>query len=325
MWQMAIPAAINLAGGLLGSRSAKKAANQQAAARERQAGVYEGQGRDIEGAYNQYGQNMFGFSEDARNAYQFNPIAMRSPFGSVSYQNGELVSEMSPEASMLMGQGNATLSQAGMFDQQGAQDAYFNNLQRMYGSARDLQSQSLLRTLQSKGMAGLGSNVNGNMLMKGMMSGWQDQDLAASKMSMDYGGNELDRLYNRGYGMLNQAGNMTNNAFNQWVAGQGQANPFQMGGAGAWFGAQQAGFRAPLEGVGQRAGYMTNAANIRAGGQVNQAASNDAANQGMIRGFVNAANSLPWGSMFGGAGAANPVGPSAAGTYMGYAPYQSPY
>lgn len=307
MWQVAIPAAINLAGGLFASRSAKKAAEQQRQAREAQAGTYEQQGQNVQGAYNEYGQNMFGLADQATERFQFNPISARGPFGGVQMQGNQLVNQLDPTGQSLQAGAGNVLNEAMMFDRGGAQDAYYQNLQSMYAPTRQLQTESLLRKLQSKGMAGLGSNVNGNMLTKGMASGWNEQDLAAAKMAMDYGGSELDRLYQRGYGMLNAVQGMSNANLNQWNVGQGMAQPFQMGGNEAWLGLMQKGYGAPLQGTISAADFMTNAANIRAGGQINYAAARDAANQGMISGIVKAGNSMPWGSMFSGVGSNMPT------------------
>lgn len=326
MWQMAIPAATNLAGGLFGSRSAKKAAQQQAAARNAQAAVYEGVGQQIEQGWQDYGQGLFDLADQARGVYSFTPYSVRGPAGGVTMgEDGNVNIDAGPQGQMMTDMGMNFLGEASQFDRMGAQQAYYKNLQAMMQPTRQSQQEAMLRTLQAKGMAGLGSNREGNMLMKGMFQGWADQNLKASQMAMDYGGRELDALINRGVGMFTNAGNLSNQAFNQWVGVQSAAQPFEMAGRGAYMNLQQAGRRSPLEGMLVRGDYMTRGADIRAGGQINYAAARDAANQGMIRGFVNTANSLPWGTMFGGGANVNPVGPSAVGTYMGYAPYQSPF
>jgi hypothetical protein len=316
MWQMAIPAAINLAGGLLGRSSAKKAANQQAQAREAQAAVYDQWGNQINQGYQDYGNQMFGLADTALEKYKFNPIAARNAFGSVGMQGNELVTQMSPELQQMYGMGANWMNQAGMFDRAGAEGAYMSNLQRLAGTARNDQMEAAMRTLQAKGQMGLGGNTRGNMLMRGLASGWSDQDAQMAKMSMDYGGNELDRMLARGTGMFTNAANLSNNTFNQWQAGQGAANPFQMGGINSYMGLMQKGYGAPLEGMLANAGYATNAAGIRAGAQVNQAAATDAANQGMLRGATSVLSQMPWGSMFGmfgGTGAKNNLFQSAYG------------
>lgn len=302
MWQMAIPAAINLAGGLFGSRSAKKAGQQQMAARQNQAAAYTQAGQDVSNAYGTYGQDMFGLAGQARDVYKFTPYSVRSPFGTASMENGQFSTNLGPEGQMLMGMAGNTLNEASQYDRMGAQDAYFQNLQRLASTARGDQMSAAKRMLFGRGQMGLGGNVNGNMMMRGLASGWADQDAQMAKMSMDYGGQELDRLLGRGYGMLGQAAGLSNNMANQWQMVQGAAQPYEMAGRGGYMNLMQQGFNAPLQGMLAQAGYNTNAANILAGGQIEYAAQRDAANQGMIRGFTNAASSLPWGSMFSGGG-----------------------
>lgn len=299
-WGAAIGGGIGLIGGLMGSRSSKKAAEEQRRAREAQAGVYDQWGNQINQGWQDYGKQMFGMAGTAEEKYKFNPIAARNAFGSVGMQDGTLVTEMSPEMQQMYGMGANWMQQAGMFDRSGAEVAYMSNLQRLAGTARNDQMEAAMRTLQAKGQMGLGGNMRGNMLMRGLASGWSDQDAQMAKMSMDYGGSELDRMLARGTGMFTNVANLGNNTFNQWSAGQAAANPFQLGGISSSLGFMQQGARAPLEGMLGQAGFATNAAAIRAGANVNNAAARDAANQGLIRGGVGALQQVPWGSMFGG-------------------------
>ena len=116
-------------------------------------------------------------------------------------------------------------------------------------------------------------------------------------------GTRWDQDLSRAGGMISGAGAIdqyAQNPFNMFQAGQQMRQPYQMGANAMFYGLNQGALQAPLQGTIARGGYQTQAADIIAGANVNNAAQRNAANQGMIGGFTNFMSEMPWGSMFGG-------------------------
>lgn len=305
----AVSAGVQLLGGFFGSRSARKAAEAKRQQMEAYASGLRGIGENVEGGYNTFGQNMFGLAEEAGDRYQFTPFAVRSGFGSAQLGPEGFSTTLSPEYADLRGRmlGGASdlLGQAQAFDTQGYAQNMFQQLQGLAQPARQEQLQSAARMLHKTGGMGLGSNTEGNLMMRGLGRGFSQQDAQMALQAQQMAGTEQDRAMARAYGMLAQGvgiDNLNKDLFSQFQGVQQLAQPFQMRSADQYFNYMGQGYQAPLQGMLSRAGYESDALRVLTGGNVDAIAERNAATQGRIRGFTNAAQQIiPLGSsMFGG-------------------------
>jgi hypothetical protein len=326
-----IGAVANIAGGLLGGRSAKKAAEAQRRAAEeaerRRLQMFNEAKAGLTTVGNNTSNNFLGLAGMAPSIYEFNPVTAKNNIGSVQYDpaTGQMVTNLSGEYEGyrgMFGEGlnAATQSLQGMnYDPNMVAQDWMAKQQGLLAPGRTMQLEQLAGRMNALGVGGIRTNTaaqgNGvvaiNPHTAALTNSWANEDARLAAAADQMGQNRLDQLLGRQAGMfgrvlgVDQTGMELNRLGMGW---QGQASPFQLGGANAQAQALSKAYGIPLEVANQifngAMGMMgTVGQGAIAGGQ-SQAAGH-MGNAAMFQGIGSGISSFltgPGAGMFGGGG-----------------------
>lgn len=221
-------AAMSVAGGLMGARSARQqklAAQQAEEMRRRAAG--------------EYATGMTNLAAEYQRRAKFTPVGVTSGFGR-AYQgeNGEMISELSPEyaqaRSGMFGLAQDELARLKNFDPNALAAERYKTMQGLLAPDRALQTEGMFAKLNAKGLTGLsvndGSGRSYNPLMGGMQRGWADADTRLGLESQDWAENQrrtgmglLSGLYGQA-AQFDQLGLQNLDRSQNWSSMQNQYN-----------------------------------------------------------------------------------------------------
>ena len=222
---LAAGAALQIAGGLFGSNSAKKAAQRaEQQARERQMQI-QGYGRDALARSQGFAATM----PDSSSFKPWNIVTNRGGWnidpatGSATAQFSQPVQGYQDWA---FGQSKLAQDQLGGFDRQGFAQQEFNRGQGLLAEGRGQQMSDTLGMLQRKGLAGFGqtmpggsSTVAGNPIMSSLFDRRNRQDLELMDRSFGSADGQMDRLYGRATGLFDRGNALSDSLNGQLTTG----------------------------------------------------------------------------------------------------------
>jgi hypothetical protein len=312
---LAAAGAIQLAGGLFGARSAKKAVAENRKAMDQYIYNSAQEATKVQGAYNQYGQGLKDLSATIPGRFNFKPYAMRSGYGTTEMGDNGITTTLAPEYQglrngMLAGS-QGYLDYANQFNPDSYAGSLYDAYQGTMANQRSAENDSLYQGLLSKGLIGMSSNSptagGGNPFFAALSRGRADADAKLAISARENAFGELQKLYGLSGNLASGAAgidNLSKDNFGMFATAQQLAQPFQLNAAQTGLGLDMAALNAPLQG---QMFYSNNLMDLL-GKQYGSTVSNNAANQQISQGrnsaVTGALSSLVggFGGMFGGGG-----------------------
>ena len=209
MWPMAIGAGLQIAGGLFGRKSAKKAA-------EAQRRLAAEEGAEIERRYGAKSATLRGLADSAPDSSAFKPWNIVSGAGSweIDPATGQAVQRLSQPLSAAQewayGQAAGAREQLGDFDREAFAQREFQDTQALQAEQRAGDMDQLLSSLRRKGLTGFGQTAAGasssqltNPMLQSLYKAQADADQGLAIRSRQMADSQMDRLQDRAKGLFN--------------------------------------------------------------------------------------------------------------------------